>query len=555
MPGRGRLRSPAVGDTPTVETISVTPAERPSKRFLGNLALVLGGALLYALPFPSPISQWGWFPLAYVSVVPVFMVVRRSGWVGSVLWGLLYGFATYSIHNYWLINFHPLSIFIVPVIYAVYFAFFFPLFRAAAVLFPRYGYLVQVAIWLAYEYFRIQFFLGYAYGIIGYSQYLFVPLMGVAELGGVWAVSLLVVFPSAWGAWVLEDFGETSRTSGASLLHAVTRHRLPAVVYLGLFVAAVVFGLFSTVNLEDSPKWRVALVQQNIDPWRGGLPTYRRSLDVLMDQSDRAMEEGPEIVIWSETSFVPSIRYHTRYRTNPETYALVRELGEYLSRQEVPFVIGNGDGELRTGPDGSLNRVDYNAVLLYDDGAYRGVYRKIHLVPFTEHFPYEKAFPWLHRLLVENETTFWEAGEEYLVFEAAGVRFSTPICFEDTFGYLSRGFVREGAQVIVNLTNDSWSYSVAAAMQHMAMAVFRSVENRRSVVRSTNGGMTTVIDPNGRITAMLPAFVEGYLVEDVPVYDRRVTLYNRWGDWLAWTMIVLSVVSLGFGVALRIVKR
>jgi apolipoprotein N-acyltransferase len=230
---------------------------------------------------------------------------------------------------------------------------------------------------------------------------------------------------------------------------------------------------------------------------------------------------------------------------------LVRELTEYLAQRDVPFVIGNGDGELRRQPDGSLERVDYNAVLLHDDGEYRGVYRKIHLVPFTEHFPYEQAFPWLHRLLIENETTFWEAGEEYTVFEAAGVRFATPICFEDTFGYLSRNFVQEGAQVIVNLTNDSWSYSVPAAMQHMAMAVFRAVENRRSVVRSTNGGMTTVIDPNGRITAMLPAFTEDYLVEEVPVYTERRTLYTAAGDWLAWVFVIGSLLLLLGGTIYR----
>ncbi len=542
-----RSRTAAESST-TISTVS-EGWKRLFKNAAINVALVLGGALLYALPFPSPLSRWGWFPLAYISVVPVFLVVRRTTWVGSVLLGFLYGFATYTTVNYWLINFHPLAIFIVPVIYAVYFAFFFPLFKAATVLFPRHGYLVQVVVWMAYEYFRIQFFLGYAYGIIGYSQYLFRPLLGVAELGGVWIVSVLVVFPSAWLAWVIDS----AASWRAALARARERIR-PLIVYATVLVLAVTYGFVSSVDLEESPQWRVALVQQNVDPWRGGLPTYRRALDILMRQSDLALQADPDIVVWSETSFVPSINYHTRYRTNPESYALVRELTEYFGRQSVPFVIGNGEGELRPRPDGSLERVDYNAVLLYDDGDYRGVYRKIHLVPFTEHFPYEEAFPWLHRLLVENETTFWAAGEEYTVFEAAGVRFSTPICFEDTFGYLARGFVREGAEVIVNLTNDSWSYSVPAAMQHMAMAVFRAVENRRSVVRSTNGGMTTVIDPNGRITAMLPAFTEGYLVEDVPVYTDRRTLYTAAGDWLAWVFVLGAAGLLAAGAAARLLR-
>jgi apolipoprotein N-acyltransferase len=192
--------------------------------------------------------------------------------------------------------------------------------------------------------------------------------------------------------------------------------------------------------------------------------------------------------------------------------------------------------------------VDHNAVLLHDNGEFRRVYRKLHLVPFTEHFPYERSLPRLHRLLVENDTTFWAAGQEYTIFESDGVKFATPICFEDTFGYLSREFVRRGAEVIVNLTNDGWSYSVPAQMQHMAMAVFRATENQRSVIRSTNSGMTTVIDPNGRMQGILEPFTEGYMVREVPVYTAGTTLYTRWGDWAAWSALVLSVLALGWGI-------
>jgi len=204
---------------------------------------------------------------------------------------------------------------------------------------------------------------------------------------------------------------------------------------------------------------------------------------------------------------------------------------------------------------GELDRVDYNAVLVFEGDRIIDTYRKIHLVPFTEHFPYERQLPWLHRALVENNTNFWEKGSRYTVFEAAGVRFSTPICFEDTFGYLSRGFVQNGAEVIVNMTNDLWSFSEPAAMQHMAMAVFRAVENRRSVVRSTNGGITTIIDPNGRITDIYPPFVEGYLAGDVPVYTGTDTVYTRRGDWFAWVMVVLAATEVFAGLGVLVIRR
>ena len=133
------------------------------------------------------------------------------------------------------------------------------------------------------------------------------------------------------------------------------------------------------------------------------------------------------------------------------------------------------------------------------------------------------------------------------VFEAGGVHFSTPICFEDTFGYLGRGFVRRGADVLVNITNDAWSFSVPGAVQHMTMAVFRAVENRRSVVRATNAGITCLIDPNGRVLERLPAFTEGVLVAEVPLYTEGTTLYVRWGDWLPIGAAVLLAASAASG--------
>jgi apolipoprotein N-acyltransferase len=182
-------------------------------------------------------------------------------------------------------------------------------------------------------------------------------------------------------------------------------------------------------------------------------------------------------------------------------------------------------------------------------------YRKIHLVPFTESVPFQASLPAIYSWLKNADTHFWEAGTVYTVFQEGGVRFSTPICFEDTFGDLCRRFVDAGADVLVNLTNDAWSFSVAGAMQHMTMAVFRAVENRRSVVRSTNGGMTNIIDPNGRILASFPPFKEGYLLGTAPVHRAPLSPYTRWGDWLPWLLLAASVAGLAAGFALLIRRR
>lgn len=524
--------------------------DRPFGRKVAiRLGLILVGSVLFTLAFPSFLSQWGAFPLAYISLVPVVVIVHRSSWGETFFYGFLYGVLSYTLHNYWLGGFNPLAVLLVPLIYGTYFLLLFPLLKAADTVMPNYGYLLQAALWLGYEFLRTQFYLGYAYGIMGYSQYPFLPLVRLSSITGVWGVSLIVVFPSMF-------FGAAIKDGWFNLGQFVREHRIAIVAWLGVFALAVGWGVATKVDYGDSPRWRVALIQQNSDPWLGGPSAYRRSLDVSVRLSQQALEQNPDVVVWSETSVVPPIDFHNQFRTNRDSFGIVDDLNAFLETQEIPYVIGNASARLLRNAEGNLERVDYNAVIVHDDGEYSEPYRKTHLVPFTEHFPYGDQLPWFEDLLVDAGANFWGKGDEYTVFEVDGIQFSTPICFEDTFGYLNRQFVLNGAEIFVNLTNDLWSKSVAASMQHMIMAVFRATENQRTMVRSTNGGMTTIIDPNGRILELLPAFEEAYLVADAPIYvGPQLTLYTRWGDWFAWLLLFLGTGGLVSAAIFHIVRR
>jgi apolipoprotein N-acyltransferase len=516
---------------------------------LADLGLLLLSALLFALSFPGFLSDAGWFPLGFICLVPLFIVVRRASWPAIPFYGLFFGYVSYALFNYWLATFHPLTLVVVPPIYAAYFLVTLPALKLADTLFPRHAYLLQSALWVCYEYFlKSQGFLAYSYGNLGYSQYPFLPFIQVADTAGIWGISLLVVFPSSL-------LGRALAGGRASLKEQWRTYAPAGAAYVAVFAAVIIYGLVSPVDVRSDRQWKVALIQQDVDPWKGGYNAYRASLDVLVRQSQRAMAENPEIVIWSETSFVPAIDWHTRYRPDTQTYGLVKELRDFLSAQPVPYVVGNDDGQLKRVEEGQEVRVDYNAAILFDRGRIVDTYRKLHLVPFTESFPFQKSLPTLYNWLAAADTHFWEKGTVPTVFDAGGVHFSTPICFEDTFGSLCRGFVREGADVLVNITNDAWSFSVPCEMQHMTMAIFRAVENRRSVVRSTNGGMTNIIDPNGRILSSLPPFTEGYLSGTVPVHTTTVTLYTRWGDWLPPVLLALAAAALAAGLLRRLRKH
>jgi apolipoprotein N-acyltransferase len=131
----------------------------------------------------------------------------------------------------------------------------------------------------------------------------------------------------------------------------------------------------------------------------------------------------------------------------------------------------------------------------------------------------------------------WTMGTESTVMEIGTpsgrpLRFGVPICFEDAFAYVCADFIRNGADLWVNITNDSWSRTVSAETQHFAAARFRTVENRRAMVRATNGGVTSVIDAEGRMIASLPLFEEAYLAIEVPVQIASgSTTYQVLGDW------------------------
>ena len=554
-----------------------------------NLAVLIVGAVLFAASFPNLLFENGLPLLAWIAYVPVFWVIRRIGFASSFFWGAFYGYAAYGLFNYWLSVFHPLAGLIVGSIYLVYMAILFPLLHLAVKISPRRGYILQWLIWMAFEYLRTRGFLGYSYGVTGYSQWHLLPVIQIASITGVWGVSALVVFPSAWLAAALgESWNKTSprevqsrnlqvnRLSlGLRLLREWSyliiciknffrREWVSALVWFVLLLVSLVYGFTSRIDYSEERTAKLALIQHNTDPWKPSkAPTaaqafeeYRIDFRILRRLSDEALAAHPDtdLVVWSETAFVPRIYWHTTVRDDPDSWELVKELLDYLSRQDVPFVIGNDDArkDPAINPWGD-NRVDYNAVMLYERGQLKTLYRKLHLVPFTEHFPYEKQLPLIYNALVNADTHFWEKGKEATVFDARGVKFSTPICFEDTFGYLSRDFVRNGAELIVNLSNDAWSRSLPAQMQHLSMAVFRAVENRRSMARSTASGQTCAVDPNGKILAMAEPFTEAWLSVEVPVIN-TIAFYTRYGDYLGRFFVLAAIFLLITGLISYIIR-
>ena len=521
-----------------------------------NVALLVSSSALFAFSQPGFLVSAGLPFLAYFVFIPLFILLRRVSFLSSFLWGGIYGVLNYCIFSYWLWGFHPLAMYIVALEYFFYYMVTVPLLKLADICFPRYGFIVQWLILIGYEYIKTLGFLGFSYGLVGYSQWQFIPLIQIASIFGVWGVSVLVCFPSAWiAAGIKPNCKESVRNWLHGFRVFAYKERIPALMWCLCVAAALLFGFFIQRDYKDLPAARIALIQPNSDPWVGGVEAYKKDFKTLKKLSDQAIADNPNLalVVWPETAFIPRIDWHYRYREDRSIFELVHELLTYINGQPVPFLIGNDDAVRVLNSEGADARLDYNAALLFRPQEnvlppQPERYRKMHLVPFTEHFPYKKTFPAIYDALVANDTHFWEKGDEPTVFSVNGLNFSVPICFEDTFGYITRRFARHGAKLFVNMSNDAWAKSVACQYQHLSMSVFRAVETRLPMVRATASGQTVAVSPHGKITAMLSPFVEGYICADIPVFTETPhTWYALWGDVLGLIAAIAAGILLILG--------
>jgi apolipoprotein N-acyltransferase len=504
------------------------------------LPLSLVSGLLFSLSFPSFLSTNGIPALAYVCLIPLLLVLFEAppGW--GTFYGVVAGAVQTMITNYWLGTFNLLTLQFVTVVttlqYVAFMAVCTRILRRSGGL----GFLVFPAGWVLFDWLRSLGFLGYPWAMLGASQYRFIPLIQVSSITGVWGVTFIVILFDSVVAWCL-----------LALIRRQPMPKGPAVLLGVVLVASLGWGALR-IGREPAGEpasartIRLALVQQNADPRKDDYGEVSRTLKRL---TESALPGRPDLVVWSETAFVPNIRRWSA--EDPAEYPLARLVREFLGWQKTIgtwLITGNDDYEIVQSAAGEERR-DYNGAVLFSPSGERiDTYRKIHLVPFTEYFPYKKQLPAIYRLLQSFDAYLWEPGRQRVVFRHPLFSFCTPICFEDAFPDDVRLFVRAGAEVIVNLSNDYWSQTEAEAMQHAANAVFRAVENARPLVRASASGLTCTVDTLGRITARSPIYQESVLTADVRLELDRTTPYTRWGDWFPPAMAALLLAALAAGI-------
>jgi apolipoprotein N-acyltransferase len=536
--------------------------------FLGGLLLSVCGGILLGLSFPLT----NLFPLAWVGFLPILVTVWAGGNRYPWTYGFMAGLAFWLVLASWMHTFHPLSLVTAIPALALYFSIPFLLTAGWEKLFgkflPGLRPLVFSLLWVGMEYFRSTGFVAYPWGVLGYSQFLFLPAIQIADFFGVWGVSWLVVFTNASLAEYL-----VRRIAGDK---PSRREKRLFLVLPGLLVlAGLGYGALRLLETRPPGTYRVALVQAFSDPeteWADDRAAVR-TMGKIERLSREAAGRGVDLVVWSETlSGMRASHYYDIYKDARED-SFMRLVGRWFRempvRLGVDMLLTAPHRDLVTVPDekGRMRQewASYNSAFYADAaGMLRGTYHKISLVPFGEWFPYKKSFPTIGKILERTIASNFTPGKRHTVFRALKAAFAAVICFEDIFGDLCRIFIRDGADFLINTTNDYWSRSIQSQEQHAAFSVMRAVENRRAVVRAANTGVTCLIDAWGRVEKRLPNNVIGVLDGAVALHrDRGLSFYTQHGDWFgilaAWFLaggILVSLIAawgaLGHGKAILV---
>ncbi len=489
----------------------------------GYLYASISGVLL-VLAFPKP-DLW---PVAWVALVPLFMSIEQKRPTEAFRYGYVFGVVLFFGTQYWIshsIRYYggggPLMSYSVVLLLCMYEAIYTGVFCLIASKAIRNSAIVATlvipAVWTALEYLRGVLLTGFPWSFIGYTQTECVHLIQLSDITGVYGLSWLVVLVN------LLVYGIAVKRQG-TLKWAL------ALVLVGLCFGYSYVRFTTLSNTPEKDVLKVALIQPNVDQSHKWDKTFKdRIIKKYFRLTSLALKQRPDLIIWPETALI--FYYGSEKQYTERLNRFIKSNGFYLltGAPLIRNIIKNKDGIYQYITSNS-------AILLGPDGNLRGLYDKIHLVPFGEYVPLRKILFFVQRL-VEGIGDF-KRGDTYSVFEIKRKRFFVVICYEAIFPGLVRTFPE--ADFMVNITNDAWFGNTSGPYQHTEMARLRAVERRISLVRVANTGISEVVDPLGRVL-----YRSNLNTETTKVIQLKgliaSSLYQRYGDIFSYIMILITV--------------
>jgi len=528
----------------------------------GLILLALGTLVLKSLIF-APFSVW---PLAFVCLVPWVLMIGAAAQAPRVYaYSFLLGVAYFLINVRWMYPATGAGY----VALSVYLAFYFPLMACAIRSVVRrrrwpLGLALPV-VWVGCEMLRAVVISGFPWFFLSHSLAGVLTLIQISDLVGAYGVSFVVAAVNgAVADVVIAYWGRRGGSAGSLRPHPV---RLSCGVALGLLIVTVLYGRTQLARDTMSQGPRIAILQgdfiSSVDPVPVSEEEKKR---IYFEMLEAAAAKQPDLYLIPESPWAmilnPVVRDY--YPLSRESFADFRR---HAMSQRAYIVTGCAT-RIETPNDLLTTSRTYNSAAIFKpDGSEIERYDKVHLVPFGEFVPFRfgrlrPLYFWLNRLMPFSGK---DGSYEYSLFHGDGFhrfdmkpasqpdrsfRFGIPICYEDVMPYVSREFVRgdpdrKGVDFLLNISNDGWFGRGVQQPQHLAICVFRAVENRVGIARAVNTGVSAFVDPNGAVHNMVegdpdngwPGIV-GYEVANIKV-DSRYTIYSKYGDWFAWLCAVL----------------
>ena len=517
-----------MGDKATSEvsrrTVGLTSRIRAWARPLTDWLAALASALLLILSFPD-FDLW---PLAAVGLVPLLLAVDKRprpwrsfflGWLtGTVFfYGTCY-WLTFSMIHYGDIPTPVAYLVLLPVTLLVgLFPGIFALILARAVRhWGTWALLTAALIWPALEWARLGI-TGQLWNALGYSLAYQPSLIQRASWGGVYAVSFVLVAINAAIAFVL-----VRRTVKAAIV--------------GIVVISVVAWITLSKEIPEKDPLNspdditVVAVQPNVPM---DLVKSTTEMQALMDRhvimteaalNSLTQTSNPRLVIWPESPM------NFSYGTDSQ----LRELLMNFATKHHTSILFNSQEQAPN--DGIYN----SALIVNEQGGLIAQYDKIRLMPFGEYVPLPRWIPGAY--LITAIVGEFTPGIRFTLMPVGETRAGVFICVESAYPFIARGLVNEGADVLINISNDGYLGPTAVRRQHLANAVFRAVENGRSVLRVTNTGITGHITARGQVQDATESFQPAVRVWRIRGRASYQTFYSRHGDVFAAVCAVLSLI-------------
>ena len=505
-----------------------------------NILLGLLSGIMIGISYPPiPLPY-----LAFVAFVPYFMVIQKREGLAEInkftyFTAFIFNFITLYWVGGWLPNTDPFLmiagttlLFFNPLVFLIPSTLYFVTKKyvnknLALFLFPFF--------WVTFEFAYSLTDFKFPWLTLGNTLSYFTNYIQIADIIGVYGLSILIIFA---------NISVYKLKSNFNVFGIIDKKALTS--FIIIILIPIIYGNYRILSFSSqSENVKVGLIQPNIDPnekWQDG--NLSEKLDSYFTLSKNTVDKGAKIVIWPETA-LPVYLLAGNYPNE------VDRIHEFSDSNNISILTGMPDANyyynISTAPkdakplnNGKVLYTSYNSILLFNSNSKEvQKYGKMKLVPFGEKVPLVESLPFLGDWIKWNVgISSWNTGRDTTIFQAISmleknksmVKIGGIICIESIYPIFTSVFVKKGAEFIVVVTNDSWYGDTSGPYQHKEMSVIRAVENKRSVVRAANGGISCLIDPLGKTIKETKMYTKTTLVVDVPL-NSELTFYTK-HPWL-----------------------